>query len=303
MNDNSHSVANPSVSIHHAAYSCPLDHEGTSVAIRGWYGPELHTLPIILLHDVGESTGDLDPFAEALAARGYKVYSFDLSGLSTYERGATRAGLSLHRLSLDLLQVVAWIKHKSQGERPLIIAQGLGALVALYFARNFQKYCRGCVLVSPTLNPGDTIRPLQRFIIRLLAELIPAWQLPVQFCPAFNYYFSQNGRMLKKQRTMSVRLANEVLMVMAQFKKLLHRLKLPTLLICPDEDQLYKYEGVKRAIAKHPQKHLASLQFIETREHDLLTCGDTYNAQIIARIDQWLAELPAAKVEPEEGTV
>jgi alpha-beta hydrolase superfamily lysophospholipase len=188
--------------------------------------------------------------------------------------------------------VVAWIKHKSHGEKPLIVGQGLGALLSLFFAKNYQKYCQGLVLVSPIINLGDKVKPLKRFFIRFIAEILPNLKLPAQFCPAFNYYFSDNGRLIKKQQRMSFRLTNQLLMIMAQFKKLFHRLKLPALLICPDEDQLYKYEAVKRALAKHPHKQMMTLVFVETREHDLLSCSEEFIPHLVATIDGWLKTLP-----------
>jgi alpha-beta hydrolase superfamily lysophospholipase len=286
--------------IHHAVYTCPIDHGGNTVVIQGWSTSAQGDTSVIIIHDVGESASGLDLFAEGLALEGYRVYGFDLRGFSERDRSSLR-GTRFSDLALDLLQVVAWIKHKSQGKKPLIIGQGLGALLSVYFAKNYQKYCLGFVLVSPIIDLGDKIKPLKRLLIRFLAEIVPNVEIPVQLCPTFNYFFSENGKIIKKQRKISLRLTNELLKVMAQFKKLFHRLKLPALVICPDEDQLYKYDAIKRIIAKHPAKQLMRLSFVETREHNLLSCGPEFVPVMVQKIGQWLDTLPSLIVESADA--
>src|SRR5690606_5848236 len=113
--------------VRNLVYICPVDHVGTSVFVKGWVVPGSRQHPIVLVHDLGETVYMMGGLATKLAEAGYSVYSFD-------QRGHGQSGRRLghipgfNQLALDLLQVVAWVKHKEGGRKPVIVGQGLGAL-------------------------------------------------------------------------------------------------------------------------------------------------------------------------------
>ena len=66
--------------VHNLVYTCPVDHVGTSVFVKGWLIPGRQKRPVILVHDLGETAEKLSDCAIRLARAGYSVYSFDMRG-------------------------------------------------------------------------------------------------------------------------------------------------------------------------------------------------------------------------------
>ena len=270
-------------SVRNLVYTCPVDHTGTSVFVKGWLIPENNKRPVVLVHGLGESVELMAPFAKKLAARGYSVYGFDLRGHGQSGRKLGHIP-SFHQLSLDLLQVVAWVKHKEAGRKPIIIGQGMGSLVALFFGKGYAKFCHSMVFVSPTFSLVDHIKSYRRFSLKTLAELLPTMMLPSRFCPQF----TQIDMLSSKAPKISALLAYELLNAISQSRKQFQRHRLKSLVLCPKEDGVARYEFLKRAVQKHKFSERIDLHFMETNYHHILTAKDAVITDAVSVIAEWL---------------
>lgn len=257
--------------VHTLVYTCPVDHVGTSVFVKGWLVPEKQNRPVILIHDLGESAGHLADFAMHLARLGYSTYSFDMRG---HGQSGRRLGhvSSFGQLSLDLLQVAAWVRHKEQGRRPVIIAQGMGSLVAIFFAKSFSKYCSSMVLISPMFALRDTVSPFRRFLLKKFADFLPISILPRKLCPVFTYIYDKQSS-ARVQPKITGLFAYELLNFISKSRKILNRHKVPTLFLCPDSDDVCHYDFLKKVLQK-PQHHgRHRLLFLKSDRHQLMSSG------------------------------
>mgnify|MGYP000346601829 CR=1 FL=1 len=269
--------------IRNLVYTCPVDHLGTSVFVKGWISGETPQQSVILVHDLGETAEDFDGMATKLVNSGFNVYSFDQRG---HGQSGRRLGHipSFRQLSLDLLQVAAWVRHQ-ENTKPFIIGQGMGALVAMFFTKSYAKFCQGVVLASPLVGTIKPVRPFHRLILRSLADFFPTFILPNFLCPVFTSGKQKKG---KPVALVGALLANELLVAISQARKLLMRQQTPTLLICANNDTVCRYESFKKLLAKQTDKNIFTLQFIEGETHRLLTEDEKNFEQVYDTLTSWL---------------
>ncbi|MFK7824530.1 MAG: alpha/beta fold hydrolase [Oligoflexales bacterium] len=300
MNTSDPTTTEEDPSVRNLVYTCPVDHTGTSVFVKGWLIPEDNKRPVVLVHGLGESVELMAPFAKKLAARGYSVYGFDLRGHGQSGRKLGHIP-SFHQLSLDLLQVVAWVKHKESGRKPIIIGQGMGSLVGLFFAKGYGKFCHSMIFVSPVFSLVDHIKSFQRFYLRTFAELLPIMMLPSRLCPQF----TQIDMLSSKAPKISALLAYELLNAISQSRKQFQRHRLKSLVLCPKDDGVARYEFLKRATQKHKFTERLDLHFMETNYHHILTAKEAVITDAISVIAEWLdrnhAEEKAQNAKRRDG--
>jgi alpha-beta hydrolase superfamily lysophospholipase len=283
-------TSTPDSGIQNLVYSCRIDHSGSTLKIIGWKVLGSKNPPLVLVHDVGEAISRYDALAKTLARAGYSVYGFSMRGHdSTLKLGSIP---SFSILINDLLQVLAWVKHKEEGRKPIIIARGMGALLALSLSRAHTKFFQALILVSPMFNLNYNLTPFRRFLIRTIAEVAPSLRLPRWLSPTFTnasqetYVFQEKKRHPKLNSHFTFELLNSV----AQAKKLLKRLKLPSLIVCPLDDPALRYEFLKPLLQKHKYSGRFTLKFVEGEDNlPLVDGGDTLK-YLSLTITKWLQE-------------
>ena len=282
--------------VHNLVYTCPVDHVGTSVFVKGWLIPGKQHRPVILVHDLGETADSLSAFAKSLARHSYSAYCFDMRG---HGQSGRRLGHvpSFGQLSHDLLQVAAWVRHKEQGRRPVIVAQGVGALVALFFAKGFQKYCSSMVLISPIFALKDVLTPFRRFLIKRVADFFPTMMLPGKICPVFTEGYKEN-RQARNPPKISAQLANELLNAVSQARKLLNRHSVPTLFLCPADDTVCRYDFLKKLLQKPRHRDRHQIVFLNSNQHQLMSAGPEAFSSLAAYLFAWL-EISEHQQNPE----
>ena len=270
--------------IRNLVYTCPVDHSGSSVYVKGWLVPETKKKPVVLVHGLSESTEDLAPFAETMTEKGFSVYGFDLSGHRHYEDKSELIS-KFDQLYLDLLQVVAWVKHKENGQKPIVIGHGTGALVALFFAKGYGKFCHSMVFVSPLFSMVDQVSGYRRMFLGSLDEFFPTFRPPRWISPKF----TDNGR--DGPLKLDNRLAYELLSAISHSRKIFQRHRLHTLIISAKEDPVAKYDFLKRLILKHKFSDRFLFNVLDTHGHHLLTGSPAILSTVAQSIDDWQKEL------------
>lgn len=267
-------------------YVCPVDTAGTSLFVKGWMAPHpsKDPIPVIFVHDLGETLENYTPVAEKLALDGFNVYSFDMRIKKKRLRDLGAVGFE--DLASDLLQVVAWIKHKEEGTKPIVIGQGVGALVALYFAQGHGNFASSLVLASPPFSLQKTIRPLQRFLIRTLAQILPSLHTPHWIAPPLTESIDTESP--KKRIKIPLSITQELLIAISKSHKLFFRVSIPTLLLCPSEDSICKYDILKRLISKHKNEERMSMVTIDSEGHSLLTKSEQVLGKVFDVLVPWM---------------
>jgi pimeloyl-ACP methyl ester carboxylesterase len=231
--------------------SLPVDHMGTFVYLRGWRKEESQWPPIIFVHDLGEQADEYAKAAESFVVRGYTCYAFDL-------RGHGRSGRLLGHLTRfdslvkDLLQVAAWVKHKESGQSPVIVGQGVGALIAADFAHRFSVFCGGIVLASPCFELSRKPSFPLKSLLKISSEIWPTWRPPRLLSPNFTETLASSLRLTSAS-------IDTILDAMQRSDDMLQKCSVNTLILCPEHDPISTYQTLKKTVAMHSNTKLKSI--------------------------------------------
>ncbi|MCX6130773.1 MAG: alpha/beta fold hydrolase [Proteobacteria bacterium] len=234
------------------AFSCPVDHGGSSVFVQGWTRPQSEQPPVIFVHDLGENVELYTTAAELLVRQGFNVFSFDQRGHGR-SSPLTNQVVRFQDLVNDLLQVVAWIRHKSQRRMPFLIGQGVGALVLMHFQKAYPQYSQRCILLAPTIQEQTVLPLFSRLLISGMAQFIPAARLPQFFLPYFLPLSDESReRGLEHKLLITARFAQELLQAIRKAAQVFSSLNQTNLVICPIDDPLYSSVRLQKLIDHHP---------------------------------------------------
>jgi len=263
---------------HTTVFSCPVDHSGTSVYLKGWLTDDCEFPPLVFVHDLGEHIGKYRKMAIDLNADRCNFYGFDL-------RGHGRSGRMLGHITRfddlvkDLLQVVAWVKHKEKGRQPILVGQGIGALVIVHFLATHKNLVQGAAIAAPSFTLSHKVRGWKRMLIRTLSEIIPTLRMPTGLKPRLSTaHLGPAGKTTILENLVPARapstppltaaFINETLNAMELGLKKMNDIQIPTLVLYPSHDPICDYAALRAQSAKAP-KHKQELVEIESSEHRL----------------------------------
>lgn len=260
--------------IQRLVFSLPVDHSGTTIHVKGWCTKKSSGNPLIFVHGSGEHSGFYSAAAQQFCNRGVTCYSFDLRG---HGKSGKRTG-HINRFKVfinDLLQVAAWVRHRESGCPPIIVGEGTGALTALRFAAEFQRLTASLILISPSferqpshlsksaLFPWIGLSFWKDLIVKVLAEMTPTARLPSMLMPrlfephrAAEEEQNLTARILtslgpKQKKPYSARYVDEILRAAHLWREGFSRILVPTLLLLPEEDDIWSQSAVKKAAKDH----------------------------------------------------
>ena len=273
----------------HLSFSCPVDHAGASVHVQGWAGIHSEFPPVILVHDLGENSDFYAPAARVLANHGFQAYCYDMRGHGRSSPLDNKA-LGFHSLIQDLLQVVAWIRYKSDRRKPFLIAQGLGALVVLHFQKLYPQYCTRSILFAPTFEEQTALPFFSRIFLQSMAQILPWAVLPSTLLPYF-LPMSDEASQKASSLEMNVRFAYDLRETVRNAEKTFLEVSSANLVGCPVEDSVYNCEDLKKLMARHPFKDLISFREIEGVGSSALS-GDPHEVdRVLAVVIPWMLEI------------
>lgn len=273
----------------HLSFSCPVDHAGASVHVQGWAGIHSEFPPVILIHDLGENSDFYAPAARILAEHGFQAYCYDMRGHGR-SSNLDNKSLGFHNLIQDLLQVVAWIRYKSDRRKPFLIAQGLGALVVLHFQKLYPQYCTRSILIAPTFEEQTALPFFSRVFLKSMAQILPWAVLPSTLLPYF-LPMSDEASQKASSLEMNARFAYDLREAVRNAANTFLEVSSPNLIGCPIHDTLYNCADLKKLVAKHPFNDLLSFREIEGIGANAL-CGDPQEIQkALSVIIPWMLEI------------
>ncbi|MBM4250665.1 MAG: alpha/beta hydrolase [Deltaproteobacteria bacterium] len=281
----------------------PVDHYGTTVYVRSLAQKNLDKPPLVLVHDLGEHGDCYHQAAQSFFSQGYSVYTYDW-------RGHGRSGWQLGHapsfavLVQDLLQVVAWARHRAGGQGPVIIGQGVGALMVMEFTKRFPAFCSGAVLSAPCLELQSAVGGLQALILRLLADVLPTARVWQPFVPRFTSgrvnrrpMSREDGELNTRFSGITAALASEVILAMKRAETRFIEFDGSVLILCPEQDQICSYQHLKKSAALHGDHNVQILDLKNTT-HGVLTEADDTREDVVALILGWLGRVVVRRREP-----
>jgi pimeloyl-ACP methyl ester carboxylesterase len=132
--------------------------------------------PVLLIHGWGASIYMWRAWFAPLAAAGYRVVALDLPGHGLSDKPSDEGRYRLHSLVSTVREVIA----RRRLRRPHVVAQSMGATIALELAVSAEPEVGRPVLVNPAAFGNVHILPLARraspkVVEPVLARLVPRW--------------------------------------------------------------------------------------------------------------------------------
>lgn len=236
------------------SFSCPVDHDGTFLQIRGWTVEHAkNQRPLLLVHDWGEDSTIFGSLGRHLNSHDYSCYAYDLRGHGLSGESWTKSPSFAQHLQ-DLLQVVSWLKHENKGQTVEIVAQGMSALMLLHFIKTFPKLLSRSLMVAPALGLQAKQAPWRRFVMRAISDVAPRITLPRALSPQITVPSSytrpttiiQTLMAAGGQPPLSAGMLMQTLEAMNQGRKILLEKELfPLTLWIPEQSSVYDYSFLK----------------------------------------------------------
>jgi alpha-beta hydrolase superfamily lysophospholipase len=279
-------------------YLCPVDHHGNAVHIKGLRtkAPTVSG-PILFVHDVGERASMYWECLAYVCEKGFSSYVFDQRG---HGRSIEQTGNIDHYQDLvtDLLQVASWIRHMHNGEPPLIVGQGYGALVATEMAAKYPAFIRGLILTAPTIQLAWTLSSTKKTVISFVSKIAPKVKVPTGLHPRFSNPIDREAtksivsRFLRSivkpnHARVTFAFARELLDSMESYQNFFGKIKVPTLILKPGADEVALYEKMDLIAASHENPSLITSRTMANVHHNGLTEGALSMSSILDEIISW----------------
>ena len=279
-------------------YTCPVDHRGSSVVMQGFRPKSPNVFPpLLFLHDVGENSDLYWDCLSYLCDRGFSSYVYNQRGHGgdVYISGHLD---HFQDLVTDLLQVASWTRHIHQGEPPIIVGQGYGAIVATEFAAKHVAFVKGLVLAAPTLQLAWMPGPFKRLMIKVISEFAPTIKVPKGLHPRFsNPLHRAMGKTMATRLIMSMigpsqsrvtfAFARELFDAMEGFGNQFRQIKKPMLILKPGSDEVAKFDDMDQIANSHEAPHLITSRILANVHHNGFSEGATPMASILDEILGW----------------
>lgn len=262
---------------------------GALLHIQVWHPAGDPVAALAVVHGYGDHGGRYVWLGEAMAARGYAVYVYDLRGhgQSSGERGQVRRFSDYYDDTAIYLDEV----RRSQPGRPLcLLGHSLGGLIAAGFAAEHPRGLDGLVLSSPFFRLAMEVPPTKVVGARVLAVVKPGWNIgnTVQAADLSHEPDVVDAYVTDPlvHHVAPARWAVEMLSAQAAAPTTAERLELPLLLLYGSEDAVAD-PAIARAFfaaAGSPDK---TLRGYEGFYHELF--NETERARVFEDLAAWLA--------------
>jgi len=275
--------------------SIPVDHSGTTVYLKGFIVLNTTKPPVVFVHDIGENLTLYRDAARDFVERGFSVFCYD-------QRGHGRSGRMLGHIdnfgdfTNDLLQVAAWVRHKSNGVAPIILGHGIGAIATIYFQLKYPRLCHAAILSAPSLELKWDVAPLSRFVIRRLSNFMPQLKLPRSLTPRFTSMPQiGDGSLIPDSKVafhgISVRAASELIRAIEWAPGRFLKFSANALILCPENDQVFSYNIIDQLLLRHKHREKITVRKLAGTGHNALIENEVIVKREVELIVNWLETL------------
>ena len=245
----------------HTSYQFPVDHKDTCLLLKAWISDKnTNEPPLLIVHDLGENVEDYNNLAREFSHSGVNTYFYSLRGHDSAQQTTSTVRVKTH--VRDLLQICAWTRHKENRRPPMIMGIGVGAIIATDFCQRYSDMVSKLILCAPPLELKVKRNRVKQFCLDLLAEMNPGQIVPQAFCPvlaaAQNPDNTLPGQANKLPFRMNAGFAMELLHLIPRTVSRLTQHTTPTLVLCPEHDEVSNYEQVLRLAKGINYPHLTA---------------------------------------------
>ena len=259
---------------------------------------------VLGVHGFNDYSRAFEETGEFLAARGYTLYAYDQRGFgSTAQVGRWFGGM---QLAADLCTVADLLRRRHPDLPVIVIAESMGAAVALVAQDRAQAGQMGCplssdglILLAPAVWGRASMPVLQRGILWLAAHTVPALTLTARGLDiratdndAALRKLRQDPLVIKATRVDTIWGLSEL---MGQAQSIAPRPDLHTLIFYGERDQIIPRNAFCRWLAGVPETSGPRLAVYADGWHMLTR--DLQRETVLSHIAAWLAD-PAAELPP-----
>ena len=287
--------------------SLPVDHYGTTVYLKALKHPDTQHAPIVIVHDVGEHADCYERAANAFYERGYSVYLFDWRG---HGRSGWQLGHapSFDSLVKDLLQVAAWARYQENGRAPIILGNGLGALVVMEFTQKLRCFLPSRDTFAPLVSElqPEMTRP-HRVLLKLLSDVAPLVRLWSPFSPRLTSHRVSLHPISREDASLSAKFPGVTAALTYELIQAIKRAETrfieycgSVLILCPEKDGICSYKQLKKSAALHAD-HNVEIVDLANSGHGVFTDDDASRELAIKVVLGWLSKLVVDKASASES--
>lgn len=212
------------------------------------YKPQTSHGVVILVHGVNEHVGRYEHVVDALT-RKFTVYLFDHRGHGRSD-GVRSHVESFSSYSDDVHEFVNLVKSSEKSQPIFIIGHSMGGQVVLNYLYRFpQEGLAGFITSSANIRVGMKIGPIKKFFGYKLSEHFPKAKLPNDIDPK---WISRDKSVVAKYKsdhlvgkTISVRLATEILDNQNEIMAFAAKIKIPALMLHGGDDRICDPKGTE----------------------------------------------------------
>lgn len=156
--------------------------EGISLRLRNVEMPEHEVVAeVVLTHGLGEHCRRYEHVAGALAAKGFRLWAYDLRGHG--RSGGRRGDATGYELLLDDLDLV-FQRATREGRASFLFGHSFGGQITLRYLQERQPEVRGAVICSPWLRLAFTPPWWRLALARFALGVCPGWTQKTSAVPA-----------------------------------------------------------------------------------------------------------------------
>lgn len=205
---------------------------------------------IVFVHGLSGSSSGWRPY-EALLDKEFNILSFDLRGHGKSFRPDKLEDYKIEKFSEDLYALAK----KEKLSNFILVSHSFGNLVTLDFLRNHQNLVKASIFVSPDPSPGKRllakilIPPL--ILITHLSYLFPKIKQTGTHIDYTNFVGTGDWNVRRTiVDVMNIGLRSDISCIKysyeADYDKVLHMIKIPSLIVHGDKDTIFPIERGKR---------------------------------------------------------
>lgn len=188
----------------HFGYEAAVMADGYRLPLRHWGDTEEPRALVLALHGLNDYSSAFEDLGPYLAARGFLTYAYDQRGFgATAQRG--RWG-GEERMIADLRTLTELLRERYPGVPLFLLGESMGGAVVMS-AKAGDKQVDGILLLAPAVWSRDTMNPILRLLLQLMAHTVPWLELTgegVEIRPSDNLdmlrAFSADPLVIKRTR-------------------------------------------------------------------------------------------------------
>lgn len=264
--------------------------DGSQIFFRFWPGKK--DMPVyILLHDIGGHSLHFEYLADHFQKLGYNLYAFDFAGFGKSQEFKGHIDDFTVYLN-ETLSILKLCKTEFSRNNVFIIGDSLGALVAVLFAKYYQKFISGLILLAPAvkLKIHISLKKIISAYFQSLFNKYLIYELPFTKEMLISDFKVQKRLQHDELNVKSITISFALAMNMAMNNalKIANEINIPVLVLSGEKDLLVDIEGIKE-LFNSLNSRVKELNILDKFYHSLIM--DRNREFVFDIIVQWVNKI------------